>query len=354
MLRRMLHPAPILSLVTALTLGLGLVGASGAESHFSASAQAAASTATIPDKISSVPGQKLTVMQFNFAGNGFNGGSVTEPVSDIVKKIAQLQPDIITFNEICVKQAAAIWTQLRALPGYGNLYKQSVKTNYEVPNCDNGVAGYTDDDYAMSIMSRWRMTLPNTVGDGGFYKSFSVVYPTRYRRILCVNVDVNEDAGNKVMACTTHLEEAQLMGTDPATSASVNINEAQSAEVASTMAALAPANRIILGGDFNLLPNDTRLDALYGADAGGSGIFTEADQYDWRWSDGLPASRAGDITFAPVLVDDEIPGNLNTGTRKLDYIFAESSAFTVAQDSASVIPSSYSDHLILVSRIALK
>ncbi|MGM7678662.1 endonuclease/exonuclease/phosphatase family protein [Microbacterium sp. A94] len=302
---------------------------------------------TTPDRIQDVTGQKIRILHFNFAGNGLNLGSTDLPVTDLVQKIMALQPDIITLNEVCIKQVTAIADALRTHTEYAALNRQSVKTNYSVPNCATSDPAYGDDDYAMSILSRWPMSFPTTVGDGGFYHSYTTIQPNRFRRVLCMNVTLPSTAG-VITPCTTHLEEHHL------TLGGTNINASQNSELADVLTSLAGAHRVLLAGDLNVLPDDDRLDELYGADAGGAGLFTETDQFDARWSTGLPSSRHGDITFAPLLMGDEVPGVDHTGTRKLDYVFAESSDFTVAANSASVIPSSYSDHMIVVSEVALR
>ena len=96
--------------------------------------------------------RRIRFLDFNFAGNGFNGGSTGAPVTDTVAKIAEQRAEIIGLNEMCYTQWVALRDQLKAKPGYAGLTEHVVVTNYNITNCVDPVVN-PEGWYVMGLLS---------------------------------------------------------------------------------------------------------------------------------------------------------------------------------------------------------
>lgn len=228
----------------------------------------------------------LTYLQFNMCGNASHCPD-TGGVSDaIVRSVTghDPQPYVVTLNEACASQLDYLVDQL-APHGYTGVHDPTG------PTCDDGSAygnamlvqsGFTE-------VGSWE--LPNPGGN-------------EPRKLLCVAPETQD-----IVACVTHIS---------------HIEEDQAEQIQAVgdqLGTLVDAGeRVMIGGDFNVTPEDARMSPMYGSCyPDGAGLFNEAD------SD--PAcSRTGEGSF---------------GDSKIDYVFF-SEQFT--ELSGDVTHSDYSDH----------
>jgi hypothetical protein len=323
-------------------------------------------TATAEAPVTSRPHERnIRFLDFNFAGNGFNGGSTGEPVTDAVAKIHDQKAEIIGLNEMCYTQWVALRDQLKAKPGYGRLTEHVVVTNYNIPNCLDPVVN-PDGWYVMGLLSKYdskRVRFGETP-----YLDLGYHYRQRFRKLVCGDVSVPRAA--VVRACVTHTEvplplinEASFpddpdIANDPNYGRSINY--AQAKTIAEAITPMAKRMPVALLGDLNELPFLPSLDFFY-RECGGRGVFDEVDSRDPRWpiirhfnvGTDRCAHRQGEWTMGaegnPDVYDKPYQSN-----RRIDFIFVDHRHFKVEPDSGWVISTPYSDHRIAVGDVALR
>ena len=225
-------------------------------------------------------GDPPTYLQLNLCGNVCNGGGLAI-VTKLASVIANRQPYAVTLNEVCENQ----FTWLDAeLAGYAGRFDPTG------PICRNG-ARYgnaallrTDD---VSLVGSW--SLPNLAG-------------REPRRLMCLG---GQPVGRRpLVACVTHIS------TQP-----VDIG-AQLRTVAGVLNGLIGGGAsVVLGGDFNVDPSDTRMDPLWRA---GTDVANEA-------------------TF---------------GRHRLDYVFLSCDGGSPATSDVTDPPQGLSDHKALWATVS--
>ena len=307
----------------------------------------------------------IRFLDFNFAGNGFNGGSTGAPVTDAVDKIHDQRAEIIGLNEMCYTQWVALRDQLKARPGYADLTEHVVVTNYDIPNCHDPVIN-PDGWYVMGLLSKYDSTRV-MFGDEP-YLDLGYHYRERYRKLVCGDVDVPR--ADVVRACVTHTEvplplvDETSFPNDPDITNDPNygrsINYAQAETIARAITPMTRRMPVALMGDLNELPFLPSLDFFY-RKCGGHGAFVEVDSRDPRWpvvrhfDVGTDACkhRQGEWTMGaegnPDVYDKPYQSN-----RRIDYIFVDHRHFRVHPHSSWVLSTPFSDHRMVVGDVYLK
>jgi hypothetical protein len=308
----------------------------------------------------------VRMLDFNFAGNGFNQGNTGAPVDDAVNKITAQDAEIIGLNEMCYTQWVALRDQLKAQPGYDALTEHVVVTNYNIPNCYDPVVN-PDGWYVMGLLSK-HQSEPVMFGDTP-YLDLGYHYRQRFRKLVCGDVDVPDAA--VIRACVTHTEVPLVLinetyfPNDPDIADDPNygrsINYAQAKFISEAITPMAKQMPVALLGDLNELPFLPSLDVFY-AKCGGHGVFNEVDGRDPRWPGNIRRfnlgtedcpHRQGEWTMgaegAPDIYDQPYRSN-----RKIDYILVDQRHFKVDADSGWVVSTPYSDHRIVVGDVELK
>ncbi|MCG5217280.1 endonuclease/exonuclease/phosphatase family protein [Streptosporangium sp. KLBMP 9127] len=310
--------------------------------------------------------RKIRMLDFNFAGNGFNKGSTGAPVDDTVAKISGQNAEIIGLNEMCYTQWVALRDRLKAKPGYGGLSEHVVVTNHNIPNCYDPVVN-PGGWYVMGLLSK-HPSQPVMFGDTP-YLDIGYHYRERFRKLVCGDVAVPDAA--VVRACVTHTEVPLVIinetsfPNDPAIADDPyygrSINYAQAKLIADTITPMTRQMPVALLGDLNELPFLPSLDHFYSR-CGGRGVFDEVDGEDPRWRGNIRRwvlgtedcrHRQGEWTMGA----DGLPDDYHRpyqSNRKIDFIFVDRRHFKVGADSGWVISTPYSDHRIVVGDVTLR
>ena len=119
----------------------------------------------------------------------------------------------------------------------------------------------------------------------------------------------------------------------------------QIAAVAARAGGYAPANAVVVGGDFNSTPTSSALSAMYsGSYPGGRGTFVEADSASLARTGGGSSSTYNQFTGcggAPC------PSGSHPAHRKIDYLFLSGGGFSAY--SATALSAAHSDHRPLLA-----
>ena len=312
------------------------------------------------------PERSVRFLDFNFAGNGFNGGDTGAPVTDAVDKIFDQDAEIIGLNEMCYTQWVALRDQLQDRPGYEGLTEHVVVTNYNIPNCYDPVVN-PDGWYVMGLLSKYDSEQV-MFGDTP-YLDLGYHYRQRFRKLVCGDVSVPD--ATVVRACVTHTEvplplinEASFpndpdIANDPLYGRSINY--AQAKVIAEAITPMAKRMPVALLGDLNELPFLPSLDFFY-AKCDGDGVFEEVDGRDPRWPGNIRhfnlgtedcPHRQGEWTMGAEGKAD-IYDKPYESNRHIDYIFVDRRHFEVDSDSGWVISTPFSDHRIAVGDVTLR
>jgi endonuclease/exonuclease/phosphatase family metal-dependent hydrolase len=240
---------------------------------------------------------KQTYLQFNLCGNACNSGSLLV-VTDLVRWVQDRQPFALTLNEVCENQ----YDRLRSdLGRYSGRFEATGPTCRNGARFGNAILVRTTD---VSLVGSWE--LPNPAGD-------------EPRRLMCLRTQPS--AAPSLVVCVTHISNE-----------AANI-EAQVSAVADLLSTLDMNNAVLLGGDFNTVPGDARMDPLYRTCEGGGGLFHEADT-------GGCANRS--------VVNGKVgPDVINEGTygpHKYDYIFLSDEHWSSSTADVTAPATGLSDH----------
>lgn len=311
------------------------------------------------------PETSIRFLDFNFAGNGFNGGSTGAPVDDAVAKIHGQGAEIIGLNEMCYTQWVALRDRLKAKPGYAGLTEHVVVTNHNIPNCHDPVVN-PGGWYVMGLLSKHRST--QVMFGETPYLDLGYHYRQRYRKLVCGDVAVPRAA--TVRACVTHTEvplplvDETSFPNDPDIADDPNygrsINYAQAEVIAEALTPMTKRMPVALMGDLNELPFLPSLDFFY-RECGGHGVFDEVDSRDPRWpvvrhfNVGTDACkhRQGEWTMGAEGNPDKYDKPYESN-RRIDFIFVDHRHFEVRADSGWTISTPFSDHRIVVGDVTLK
>lgn len=324
----------------------------------------AAPAASTPTTATARQETNVRMLDFNFAGNGFNGGDTGAPVTDAVSKVVEQQAEIVGLNEMCYTQWVAMRDQLKAQPGYENLTEHVVVTNYDIPNCYDPVVN-PGGWYVMGLFSKYESEQV-MFGDTP-YLDLGYHYRQRFRKLVCGDVAI--PGATAVRACVTHTEvplplinETSFpndpdIADDPLYGRSINY--AQAKVIAEAITPMTEEMPVALMGDLNELPFLPSLDFFYRR-CGGNGVFEEVDGRDVRWpvirrfnlgTEACP-HRQGEWTMGK----EGLPDNYDKpyeSNRKIDYIFVDTRHFVVGSESGRVISTPFSDHRIVVGDVTL-
>ncbi|MFD5078596.1 endonuclease/exonuclease/phosphatase family protein [Streptomyces sp. NPDC058371] len=240
----------------------------------------------------------LRVLQYNLCGAAAHctwnaGGSGADTsVARVVSEARDLEPDIITLNEICLTQYASLKRQLAAAGRRMDGTYASFHDN--VPNC--GGTG----QYGEAVLSR--TDVPDDVQDfrpfvhtgGERYTNAGRTVPV-HRGLLCAHTRF---AGRPLTACTAHAYAGA---------------PEQLREIRDWTLEPSRDTPTVMAGDLNLPPDSSALDYL-------TPHFAEADHDEEPTADG----------------------------RKIDYVFADRRHFTVVTGDARKFPES--DHALLTGQ----
>jgi len=253
----------------------------------------------------------LRFWHFNMCGAkiaDYCNGGANQPVSNAIKSsIENYKPDAVSLNEACESQWGTTYWNLNAA-GIWSMNSRFVATRtrkLEGPdfNC-NPYDG--NRRFGNVLFSRQTILLePSQV-------PLPPANTTETRKLWCMVVDLHRDT----VYCTVHITR------DDAD------KRAQIERVASTVNQWVDDGiPVVLMGDFNVTPDDDRLDPIYDSALGGDahGRFEEVDEYH----NSSTRCRCGEAT--------------QHGTnRKIDYIFVSARDFYDVDGDATT--SSYSDH----------
>ena len=219
-------------------------------------------------------------------------GRNQELATAIKRSILDWRPVAVSLNEMCKSQFEAVKRKLRRA-GY-RMHGRFAVTERERNNCEPrtfGIAVLTRP--SIDWTGRWR--LPSSGSET--------------RRLLCVGVDM----GRMVRICSTHITHAD--GKDGQIRKVKRVVEPW----------VARGIPVVLMGDFNVEPDDDRLDRIYRARYGGGahGLFEEVERTDGD----DPPCRCGESTH---------------GDRKIDYIFLSGGHWRGVGGDATF--SEHSDH----------
>jgi endonuclease/exonuclease/phosphatase family metal-dependent hydrolase len=237
------------------------------------------------------PAPPRSFVQFNICGHACGlGFTVADDVATAVKTHVP-PPSAIMLEEVCRSQYGRV---AALLPAYTGHFETTIAHRCQ-DGSDYGIALFLRAA-RVSLVGGWE--LPNPAAGEA-------------RHVVCVRT--REFGGVRpTVACVTHID------TTPAN------RGPQIAFVARTIGALTTANQVIVGGDFNVVPDDGRLDPMYAV-----------------------SSSAGDNTYTncgghrhPCGPD---PGGTKP-TNKIDYVFVSRDATGV---SAHVVTAEHSDHAML-------
>jgi endonuclease/exonuclease/phosphatase family metal-dependent hydrolase len=185
-----------------------------------------------------------TYLQLNMCGNACNNGDYA--VTDHIEAtIAARTPTVVTLDEVCENQYDRLQADLTAYTG---------QFDATGPTCQNG-AGYGIALFArtpdLTPVGSW--LLPNPADD-------------ETRRLMCLRMRVGTEP--VVLVCATHIS-SYLANVGPQVSA-----------VAGILDSLGGSEPVLLAGDFNTDPGDSRLNPLYSSCyPGGTGRFRESDSF---------------------------------------------------------------------------
>jgi endonuclease/exonuclease/phosphatase family metal-dependent hydrolase len=237
-----------------------------------------------------------TYLQYNLCGNACSEGGYGV-VDELAGWIERRRPYAVTLNEVCENQ----YERLRAdLGAYVGFFEPTARCRTGARYGNVILVRSTD----VARVGSWE--LPNPAGD-------------ERRRLLCVRA--HRLSAGPLVVCVTHI--SNYAG---------NI-AAQVEVVAAHVNRIAVDQAVLVGGDFNTDPADSRLDPLYRACGGsGAGAFHEADSSGCAVRSPLNQPDGADVI------------NEDTYNRhKYDYLFLSDgdwSSFT----ADATDPDGFSDH----------
>lgn len=186
-----LHRGLRAAVVGCLLAGLAACGTTAAQPVTVSALPAAPSPAAV------VPVAPVRVLQLNLCSSGiaacFTGRS-TEAAAAVIREQA---PDLVTLNEVCADDVAALERALADVVPGGDVTSsfQAARNgrNGEAYRCRNG------EQYGIGLVSRWP-SVPGSTENGGIYPAQDADDPEE-RAWLCLEVA----ASPSLVACTTHL-----------------------------------------------------------------------------------------------------------------------------------------------------
>jgi endonuclease/exonuclease/phosphatase family metal-dependent hydrolase len=243
------------------------------------------------------PAAPVSVMSFNVCGGVCRRGEVARTAAYTARTAVARHASVVLLQELCYSQFLRI-RALLAARGYAGRFAAATRSGA----CD-------DDDrhgraFGVAVLVRG-------TAFGQVVKPLPTPAGVERRLLLGVTASVS---GRETFVAVVHLSPSPRAGL-----------QRQLAVLARYLNPRA-ARPLIVGGDFNSLPDNPGLGGLYSAAAGGAGRFTELDET----RTGVP-QRGGAATF-------------DTAGRKIDYVFLSERWFR--QPRAASMATSMSDHCV--------
>lgn len=171
------------------------------------------------------PDPSVRILQLNLCGSGIAGCYTGRSTAAAAAAIRAEQPDLVTLNEVCHEDVAALG---QALGTAASAFQPARNgRNGEPYRCRNG------QQYGVGVISRW----PGSPARGGIYPAQDADDPEE-RAWLCMDVA----AGPPLALCTTHLAYTKRA-----------VAGAQCRHLFDTVIAAIRAP-VVMGGDLNLGP----------------------------------------------------------------------------------------------------
>ncbi|MET8162372.1 endonuclease/exonuclease/phosphatase family protein [Sphaerisporangium sp. NPDC005289] len=262
-----------------------------------------------------VPSDTLTsvdVLHWNLAGGNKNKGRY-DVVERLVQEVQVRNPDVISLNEVCLRQFEHLNVRLREI-GYemSGYYHAS---NLIVPDCT--VAPDTRVSAGNAVLVKGSMVShQGWVFNADDELEERIAQPGEAllgvdRSVACVVARL-PGAGRDLKVCSTHLQQDDDTAPNP-----YEVAEKQVREMARVFGPEARTMPLILAGDFNIRvpPSNGTLGTIY-ADPAGTGEFNEVDQERDCGENGSCVPRQ---SGNPTHWGNKLSGNL---PQKIDYVFA--------------------------------
>lgn len=246
-------------------------------------------------------------LQFNVCGKTCHLG--TAVVGDIEKGVTSSnpQPFVLTLNEMCRSDYARLTADLPAYHGY---FQTTLPRNC-ADGSDNGDVILVRTS-SVTYLGSWALPRPG----GG-----------EARMVTCLRSSV-PGASRPLVACVTHIDYH------------ASNTAAQISAVAARAAGYAPANAVVVGGDFNSTPTSSPMKTMYSRSyQGGQGMFVEADSANHVRTGGGSSSTYNQFTGCG---GPPCPSASHPAHRKIDYMFLSGTGFSAY--SATALSAAHSDH----------
>jgi endonuclease/exonuclease/phosphatase family metal-dependent hydrolase len=250
-------------------------------------------------------GPPISIVSFNACGAACRRGEVARTAAHIATVARRNHADAVLLQELCYSQFLRLRHLLR-VRGYSAQFAPAARS----AACARDERRF-GTGFGVAVLVRGAVSNAEVL---------PLPTPPEFERRVLLGVTA-PIAGRSTFVAVVHLSPSPRAGLD------------QQLSVVAHYLSSRVDEPVIIGGDFNALPDKPGLSALYSPDVGGTGRFAEADE----WRSGQPA-RGGAPTF-------DVAG------RKIDYVFLGSPWFQVVR--ARGIETTLSDHRVYVATARL-
>jgi endonuclease/exonuclease/phosphatase family metal-dependent hydrolase len=241
-------------------------------------------------------------MSFNVCGGVCHRGEVTRTAGYVARTAVARKASVVLLQELCYGQFLQV-RSLLAAKGYSGTFATTAQSG----GCAVADPGHRRG-FGVAVLVRGSFR-------GRVVKPLPTPPGAEKRVLLGVTAAVG---GRSTFVAVVHLSPSAATGL-----------QSQLAVLAGYLNPKA-SRPVIVGGDFNALPDNPGLSRLYSAETGGTGRFREADQMRTG-----RAERGGAATF-------------DTADRKIDYVFLAAAWF--AHPSAVSLATTVSDHNVYIGK----
>jgi endonuclease/exonuclease/phosphatase family metal-dependent hydrolase len=263
----------------------------------------------------------VRAITWNVCGAACADGDPQPLANQAARAVRAWNADILFLQEVCANQVAAIRS---ALPGYEGTFKSQLRSSRCGGTGKHGIAVFVRGS---SSNERWT-NMGGTEGLTG-------------PEYFLLAVDGRAADGRTYTAATAHLRvkcDAEYDYDDCAPITNQARIEQSEVIVDELEWLVDDGVPVILGGDFNMLPASEPMSMFYGSDAGGHGVFAEADG-----TEAGATGRGGESTAC----DKE---------QKIDYVFYSMAQFKDLDGDAAACATTdrVSDHRLLRATATLR
>jgi endonuclease/exonuclease/phosphatase family metal-dependent hydrolase len=263
----------------------------------------------------------VRAITWNVCGAACAYGDPQPLATQAARAVRAWNADILFLQEVCVNQVAAIRS---ALPGYEGTFKSQLRTSRCGGTGKHGIAIFVRGS---SSNERWT-NLGGTEGLTG-------------PEYFLLAVDGRTADGRTYTAATAHLRvkcDAEYDYDDCAPITNGARIEQSEIIVDELEWLVDDGVPVVLGGDFNMLPASEPMSMFYGRNAGGYGVFAEADG-----TEAGAGGRGGESTAC----DKD---------QKIDYVFYSMAQFKDLDGDAAACATvdRVSDHRLLRATATLR